>query len=86
MKGKLPIYLRVTVDGKRMEIATKRECEPTKWNSSAGRVWETRSISSYLVVLQAKIYDLHRRIIESEVTITAELLKSKLVNDEEKRK
>ncbi|WP_255711031.1 Arm DNA-binding domain-containing protein [Dyadobacter chenhuakuii] len=38
LKGKLPIYMRVTVDGKRMEIATKRECEPAKWNSSAGRV------------------------------------------------
>ncbi|KAA0992036.1 site-specific integrase [Dyadobacter aurulentus] len=90
LKGKLPIYMRVTVDGKRMEIATKRECEPTKWNSSAGRVSgnkeEVRSINSYLDVLQSKVYELHRKLIASEITITAELFKNKLVNDNEQKK
>jgi hypothetical protein len=38
VKGKLPIYMRLTVDGKRIEVTTKRECEPSKWNSSSGRV------------------------------------------------
>lgn len=37
VKGELPIYMRLTVDGQRIEISTKRECEPGKWNSSAGR-------------------------------------------------
>ncbi|MCF0059874.1 site-specific integrase [Dyadobacter chenwenxiniae] len=90
VKGKLPIYMRLTVDGKRIEVATKRECEPTKWNSAAGRVAgnreEVKSINSYLDVLQSKVYDLHRKMIESEITITAELFKNKLVNDDEKKK
>lgn len=75
LKGKLPIYMRLTVDGKRVEIATKRECEPAKWNSSAGRISgnkeEVRSINSYLDVLQSKVYDLHRKLIESETINTA---------------
>jgi hypothetical protein len=89
-KGKLPIYLRVTVDGKRIEIATKRDCEPTKWNSAAGRVAgtkeEVKSINSYLDVLQSKVYDLHRKMIESETFITAELFKIKFVNDDDKKR
>ncbi|WP_026629857.1 Arm DNA-binding domain-containing protein [Dyadobacter alkalitolerans] len=35
--GRLPIYIRITVEGERMEISTKRECEPEKWNSQTGR-------------------------------------------------
>jgi len=34
--GSAPIYLRITVDGKRCEIATGRECVPEKWNSKLG--------------------------------------------------
>jgi hypothetical protein len=37
VKGKLPIYMRLTVEGKRIELTTKRECEPEKWNSASGR-------------------------------------------------
>nr|WP_295921652.1 Arm DNA-binding domain-containing protein [uncultured Dyadobacter sp.] len=90
LKGKLPIYMRVTVDGKRIEVATKRECEPIKWNSAAGRVSgnkeEVKGINTYLDVLQSKVYDLHRKMIESEIAVTAELFKHKLVNDDEQKK
>lgn len=36
--GSIPIYLRVTVDGKRSEIATGRDYEPKMWNAAAGRM------------------------------------------------
>ena len=32
----MTIYLRITVDGKRSEVTTGRECDPEKWNSKAG--------------------------------------------------
>ncbi|MBB5639014.1 hypothetical protein HDE68_004952 [Pedobacter cryoconitis] len=28
IKGAVPVYLRITVDGKRAELATSRDCEP----------------------------------------------------------
>ncbi|WP_409021331.1 hypothetical protein [Dyadobacter sp. CY261] len=37
VSGDLPIYLRITASGHRIELATKRTCEPEKWNSAAGR-------------------------------------------------
>ena len=53
VKGKLPIYMRLTIDGKRIELAVKRECEPEKWNSVPGRKSgtkeEVRVLNAYLV-------------------------------------
>jgi site-specific recombinase XerD len=34
----LPIYLRVTINGKRFEVATHRHVKPSEWSPSAGRV------------------------------------------------
>jgi len=34
----LPIYLRVTIDGKRFEVATHRHIEPSGWAPNAGKV------------------------------------------------
>ena len=33
--GKAPVYLRITIDSTRTEIATKRQVLPEKWNHKA---------------------------------------------------
>ena len=35
--GPASIYLRITVEGMRSEIATGRECDPLRWNNKSGR-------------------------------------------------
>ena len=56
--GLVPIYLRITVNGKRAETSTGRECEPTLWNSTAGRFKgtkeEIKSFNAYLDNLQPR--------------------------------
>ncbi len=37
-EGKVPVYLRITCDGKRCEISTKAYVDPEKWNPEKGRV------------------------------------------------
>ncbi|GGI25850.1 Arm DNA-binding domain-containing protein [Pedobacter mendelii] len=37
VSGNVPIYMRITVEGKRAEIATNRECDPKRWNAKGGR-------------------------------------------------
>lgn len=90
IKGGLPIYMRLTVDGQRIEISTKRECEPDKWNSSAGRKNGTKEdaklLNAYLDTLQSKVYDVHRQLIESGRAITAESVKNILVGTSVKPK
>ncbi|MEP6610415.1 MAG: Arm DNA-binding domain-containing protein, partial [Mucilaginibacter sp.] len=40
-KGPLYIYLKITVDGKSVELSSKRKWEAGKWNSSAARATGT---------------------------------------------
>jgi hypothetical protein len=57
--GTMPIYMRITVNGKRADLSTGRECEPAKWNSKSGRAigtrQETKSLNNYLDSLQSKV-------------------------------
>ena len=85
--GPAPIYLRITIKGKRAEMATGRSCEPSKWNNSAGRAIgnkeEARTFNSFLDGLQSKVYEAHRMLSEKSDEITAESLKNKLSGKDE---
>jgi len=86
--GLVPIYLRITVNGKRAETSTGRECEPTLWNNTAGRFKgtkeEVKSFNAYLDNLQAQVYAAHGQLTEAGGMITAETLKNKLLGKSEK--
>jgi hypothetical protein len=86
--GLAPIYLRITVDGKRSEITTNRECIPEKWNSKSGRLIGTKedikSFNAFLDNLQSKVYETHRYLSENEKPITAESLKNQFLGKIEK--
>lgn len=77
--GPVPIYMRITVNGKRAEIATGRECEPLSWNPAAGRFkgtkQEARSFNAYLDNLQSQVYEAHRMLIEAGMVITVDHFK-----------
>ena len=83
----MPIYLRITVDGKRSEITANRECNPEKWNSKSGRLIGTRedikSVNAFLDNLQTKVYEAHRYLSENEKLITAETIKHRLIGKSE---
>lgn len=56
-KGRIPIYLRITVDGQRAETTSGRECEPSQWNSMAGRFKATKEeIKSFNIVPFLSLY------------------------------
>ena len=86
--GVVPIYLRITVNGKRAETSTGRECEPTLWNSTAGRFKgtkeEIKSFNAYLDNLQTQVYEAHGQLTKAGGMITAESLKNKLLGKSEK--
>jgi hypothetical protein len=86
--GTCPIYLRVTVDGQRFEVAMKRECEPEKWNISAGRKIgqkeDVRSLNAYLDSVQVKVFEVQRAFFDSGKVVTAQIVKDKLLGVEEK--
>lgn len=84
----MPIYLRITVNGKRAETTSGRECLPANWNGKLGRFRgtkeEIKSFNAYLDNLQSQVYDAHKTLTEAGVLITADLIKNKLLGKTEK--
>ncbi len=89
-QGKAPIYLRITVDGKRSEITTKRYLESNRWSNEAnraiGRTEDIRELNAYLDILTAKVYRHHKDLIEANRQVTSETLKNQILGIEEKER
>ncbi|MHB1179105.1 MAG: Arm DNA-binding domain-containing protein [Daejeonella sp.] len=81
VSGNAPIYLRITVEGKRSEVFTGRDCDPKRWNAAAGRAngikEEVKSFNAYLDNLQSRVYDAHRELMDERSDITAEAIRDK---------
>ena len=81
--GPAPIYIRITVNGKRSENSTGRECEPSYWNAHAGRAngikEATKVLNAYLDDLQKKVYEAHSQLTEADAIITAESIRNKFL-------
>lgn len=86
--GPVAIYLRFTVDGHRAEASTGKTCDPSRWNSQAGRAIGTkediRTLNAHLDTLQAQAQDLHRWMTANDEMITAEGLKNRFIGKTEK--
>lgn len=82
------MYLRITVDDQRTEIAVSRKCDPERWDAVSGRATgskaDSRTLNAYLNDVQFKILELHRKMSEADETITAETIKNRFVGKEEK--
>lgn len=80
-KGPVPVYLRITVEGKRDEFSIARKVDPDRWNQDAGRIKgtseEVKKFNAHLDALQSKLYDAHQALIRENRIITAESLKNK---------
>ncbi len=80
--GTAPIYLRLTIEGQRIEFTTKRYVAPSRWNASAQKMTgtneEARSFNNYLKTFEQQVYDAHRQLIESNIPVTVQRLKDKL--------
>mgnify|MGYP003676510415 CR=1 FL=1 len=89
-QGKCPIYLRITIDGKRTEISTKRTIEIKKWNTQAnkaiGRTEDIREVNAYLDSLITKVYQSQRDLIQDDKEVTTETLKNKFLGIEDKER
>ncbi|QXV65986.1 site-specific integrase [Mucilaginibacter sp. 21P] len=87
-KGPIPIYLRVTVSGRRSEISVGRECEISRWNSKAGRCIgnkeESKMLNAFLDTLQTKMRHAHQILLESGQVINAENLKNQFTGNVDK--
>ncbi|WP_316849083.1 site-specific integrase [Pedobacter agri] len=73
--GPVAIYMRITVNGKRVEMTSGRSCEPSQWNTvngrSSGKKEDSKSLNAYLDDLQFKIHEAHRQLTLHNEEVTA---------------
>ncbi len=84
-----PIYLRITINGVRIELSTSKYIDVTKWSPEAGKMkgqtQEARTINSYLDILRNKVYETEKYMINNEISISAESFKNQYLGIEEKQ-
>jgi integrase len=78
-EGKVPICLRITVEGKRSSLPTHQKIKPDRWNSKAQKVngtnQETRSINAFLDNLKYRVQTCYRELGEKGGLITADIIR-----------
>ncbi|MDV3846071.1 recombinase [Elizabethkingia anophelis] len=78
----VPVYLRITVNGKRSEFSTGKNVDLSKWNPEISRIKgnseEARTINKYFDVLSSKILEIERNLILSGESFDATDVKNLL--------
>lgn len=74
--GEAPIYMRITINGQRYDLATKRFVRDEHWSTETGRMKgtnsHTKSVNNFLETLLSKAYSHQRQILleGKELTMT----------------
>jgi site-specific recombinase XerD len=86
--GLVPIYTRITINGKRIELSTNRFVEISKWSTESGKMKgnskEASSINSHLDMLKIQIIDMQMELVHKKLPVTTETLKSKILGVDER--
>lgn len=88
--GLLPIYVRLTVDGKRLEYSTKKFIDVSKWSQELSRMKgnseEARSINSLLDFTRNRINEIQFELLKESKSINIDDFKNKLYGIKERER
>ena len=88
-KKTLPIYVRITIDGKRAEWSVQRKCDATKWDQRSGRAIgskeDIKALNSYLDAVQATIHSIQKEYMLRNELLTAEIVRAKVLHQAEEK-
>ena len=87
--GLVPIYLRITLDYKRVEISTNRKIDPEKWDSKAGIVNgssdEVKILNHYLHQFKSDVLNHYNILKSTDQEFSLELLKDRVLGRDKKK-
>jgi len=85
--GEAPLYVRITVNGKRAEISLKRKIKIKNWNTNKNRVkgtnQEVRTINEHLNQVQKGIIQAKNELNLENKFITSPAIKSRYLKEDE---
>lgn len=71
--GLAPVYLRITVNGQRLEQSVQRLVDPAQWSRAAGRLKgntsQVRQLNLYLDTLSSKVLQMEREMVMDGVAV-----------------
>ncbi len=80
--GLLPIYIRLTVDGERLEFSSKKFIEKSKWSDELSKMKdsseEARSINNYLDSVKSQIIDIQMTLTHKREALNIENFRKRL--------
>lgn len=83
-----PIYIRITVNGQRIDQSIQRYIEVARWSAAAGRARgnsvEARQLNTYLDTLTGKVLKLEREMVQDGQEITFETFREKWKGNQER--
>lgn len=86
--GLHPIYARISVNGRRVEVSLKRFIHPDNWNdtkgSAKGKSDEIRSLNTYLEQVRSQLTECYQELSLKKKMVTAEAIKNLFCGVEEK--
>ena len=78
--GSVPVYCRITIDGKEARFAMKKDIDPKLWNvkdgKATGKSAESSEVNALLETTKAGIYKIYRDVQERENFVSAEKVKN----------
>ncbi|MFB9058115.1 site-specific integrase [Mariniflexile ostreae] len=85
-----PIYARITVDGKRVEISLKRFISVTNWDNRSkranSRTSEGKSLNVYLDQVYSDLLDCQKQLLSESKYVTAQSIKARYLGEDEQHK
>ncbi len=86
----LPIYVRLTVDGRRVEWSVQRNCSADlKWNQKLGRAAGTKEevkiLNAYLDAIQGNIFSIQKEYTLRNEPVSAESIRSRILHKTEEK-
>jgi len=73
-KGLIPIYMRVTISGRRFNVTTSRYVEPAKWSAIGEKMdcktEENQEVNDYLAVLRNKAFTIQKKLMAVDKPVT----------------
>lgn len=86
----VPVYARITVNGKRTNLSLQRRIPISSWDANKGKARGTkqqaRLFNKYLEQVRAKIYQSYEDLLSENKLITAQLIKSRFLGMDESGK
>src|SRR5690349_4324733 len=88
-EGEIPVYIRIMIDSKATEIATKHYIKPELWDSVSGRAIGKdalqRTINETIDILKLKAKQQYNKLLEAGKELDLQLIKNGILGIEEKQ-